>query len=185
MILVCGRRQIWLEYAWPQTALGFWGPQRQYVPFSHGTAQCTFIYWDILYEVNSQNKPQHNKTNKVTVRPAKTPISLAIRPVWAESSLCVQIVVKDPSFPHADSEDSDQTGRMPRLIWVFTERTAFLLVLSCRSLNVLLFTGAYFMKSIHKMSNRLQKRYSRQIRTGDSAHTACLHSLVREFIHSG
>ena len=27
-------------------------------------------------------------------------------------------VAKDPSFLHADSEDSDQTGRMPRLIWV-------------------------------------------------------------------
>ena len=25
-------------------------------------------------------------------------------------------VAKDPSFLHADSEDSDQTGRMPRLI---------------------------------------------------------------------
>ena len=27
-----------------------------------------------------------------------------------------QWVAKDPSFLHADSEDSDQTGRMPRLI---------------------------------------------------------------------
>ena len=31
----------------------------------------------------------------------------------------------------ADSEDSDQTGRMPRLIWVFAGRTVILLVLSC------------------------------------------------------
>ena len=30
------------------------------------------------------------------------------------------------------SEDSDQTGRMPRLIWVFAGRTLILLVLSCR-----------------------------------------------------
>ena len=36
---------------------------------------------------------------------------------WSESSLCAQWVAKDPSFLHADSEDSDQTGRMPRLIW--------------------------------------------------------------------
>ena len=28
--------------------------------------------------------PPHNKTNKMTVRPAKTPISLGIRPVWSE-----------------------------------------------------------------------------------------------------
>ena len=35
-----------------------------------------------------------------------------IRPVWSESSLCAQWVAKDPSFLRADSEDSDQTGRM-------------------------------------------------------------------------
>ena len=28
----------------------------------------------------------------------------------------IQWVAKDPRFLHADSEDSDQTGRMPRLI---------------------------------------------------------------------
>ena len=32
-------------------------------------------------------EPPHDKTNKMTVRPAKTPISLCIRPVWSESSL--------------------------------------------------------------------------------------------------
>ena len=47
------------------------------------------------------------------MRPAKTQISLGIRPVWSESSLCAQWVAKDSSFLHADSEDSDQTGRMP------------------------------------------------------------------------
>ena len=40
-------------------------------------------------------------------------------PVRSESSLCPQWVAKDPSFLHADSKDSEQTGRMPRLIWVF------------------------------------------------------------------
>ena len=59
----------------------------------------------------------------MTVRPAKIQISLGIRPVWSESSLSAQRVAKDPSFLHADSEDSDQTGRMPRLIWVFAGRT--------------------------------------------------------------
>ena len=59
----------------------------------------------------------------MTVRPAKIQISLGIRSVWSESSLCAQWVAKDPIFLHADSEDSDQTGRMPRLIWVFAGRT--------------------------------------------------------------
>ena len=34
-----------------------------------------------------QNEPSRDKTNKVSVRPAKTQISLGIRPVWSESSL--------------------------------------------------------------------------------------------------
>ena len=49
----------------------------------------------------------------MTVRPAKTQIRLGISPVWSESLLCAQWVAKDPIFHHADSEDSDQTGRMP------------------------------------------------------------------------
>ena len=66
-------------------------------------------------------EPPHDKTNKMTVHPAKTQISLGIRPVWSEPSLCANWVAKDPSFVHADSEDSDQTG--PRLILVFAGRT--------------------------------------------------------------
>ena len=81
------------------------------------------------------------------VRPAKTRISLGIRPVWSESSLCAQWVVKDPSFLHADSEDSDQTGRMPRLIWVFAGCTVTLLVLSCRgSCWLEIFLAFYLIK---------------------------------------
>ena len=75
-------------------------------------------------------EPPHDKTNNVAVRPEKTQISLGIRPVWSKSSVCAQWVAKDPSFLHADSEDSDQTGRMPRLIWIFAGRTLTLLVLS-------------------------------------------------------
>ena len=52
------------------------------------------------------------------MHPAKSQISLGIRPVWSESSLCAQLVVKSPMFLHADSNDSDQTGHPPRL-WVF------------------------------------------------------------------
>ena len=62
------------------------------------------------------------------VRPAKTQISLGIRPVWSESSLSAW---KTLATHWAHSEDSDQTGLMPRLIWVFAWRTVILLVLSC------------------------------------------------------
>ena len=58
------------------------------------------------------------------------------RSAWAsaqsnQSLLCAQWVAMDPRFLHGDSEDSDQTGRMPRLIWVFAGQTLILLVLSC------------------------------------------------------
>ena len=59
----------------------------------------------------------------MTVRPSNIQINLSIRPVWSEPSLCAQWVAKDPSFLHEDSEDSDQTGRIPRPIWVFAGRT--------------------------------------------------------------
>ena len=45
------------------------------------------------------------KPTKWYVHPAKTQISLGIRPVWSESSLCAQWIAKEPSFFHADSED--------------------------------------------------------------------------------
>ena len=94
--------------------------------------------------------PPHDKTNKMSVRQAKTEISLGIRPVWSESSLCAQSVAKDSlcaqsvakdqRFFHVDGEDSDQAGRMPRLIWVFAGRTVTLLVRSCRGSYCICFT---------------------------------------------
>ena len=57
------------------------------------------------------------------VRPAKIQIRLRICAVWSESSLCAFWIAKDAKFLHADNEDSDQTARMRRLIWVFVGRT--------------------------------------------------------------
>ena len=78
------------------------------------------------------------QNQQMSVCPAKTRISLGIHPVLSESSLCTRWVAKDPSFLHADSEDSDQPGRRlwsawPRLIWVFAQPgcTVTWLVLSC------------------------------------------------------
>ena len=75
-------------------------------------------------------EPQHDKTNKVAVHPAKTQISLGICPVWSESSLSAWRKLGPLATQWAHSEDSDQTGRMPRLIWVFAGCTVILLVLS-------------------------------------------------------
>ena len=68
----------------------------------------------------------------MSVRPAKTQISLGNHPVWSESSLSAWRNLGSLATHWAHSEDSDQNGRMPRLIWVFAGRTLILLVLSCR-----------------------------------------------------
>ena len=66
--------------------------------FCRAPAQTLSFYNDILmalvidislFKGNSWNEPRHDKTNKVSERPAKTQISLGIRPVWSESSLSV------------------------------------------------------------------------------------------------
>ena len=39
---------------------------------------------DVIYPLTSnKNEPLHDKTNKATVRPAKTRINLGIRPDWS------------------------------------------------------------------------------------------------------
>ena len=80
-------------------------------------------------------EPPHDKTNEMTMLPAKTQISLGIHPVWSESSLFAQWEAKDPSFLHADSEDSDWTRQMARLIWVFDGHTDNFVGLVMRWLN--------------------------------------------------
>ena len=69
-------------------------------------------------------EPRHDKTNKASVRPAKTQI-LGVRPVWSESSLSAWRKLWPLATHWAHSENSAKTGR-----------TVTLLVLSCR--------GSYF-----------------------------------------
>ena len=88
-----------------------------------------FLRW-----FEKKNELRHDKTNKMSVRPAKTQISLGIRPVWSESSLSAWRNLGSLATQWVHSEDADQTGRMPRLIWVFAGRKLTLLVLWCRGL---------------------------------------------------
>ena len=76
------------------------------------------------------------KKKKWHVRPAKTQISLGIRPVWSESSLSARRKLGSLATHWAHCEDSDQTGRMPRLSWVFAGRTVILMVLSLGGSNM-------------------------------------------------
>ena len=78
-----------------------------------------------------------------------TQISLGIHPVWSESSLCAQWVAKDPRFLHADSKDSDQTGRMPRLIWVFAGSTCYFVSFVMRQLGCILARNGRFLLQVN------------------------------------
>ena len=86
----------------------------------------------VIFLTKTFYEPRDDKTSTVSVHPAKTQISLGIRPVWSVSSLSAWRKLGSLATHWAHSEDSDQTGRMPRLIWVFAGRTLILLVLSCR-----------------------------------------------------
>ena len=89
------------------------------------------------------------KLTKWPMRPAKTQISLGIRPVWSEYSRSARRNLGSLATHWAHSEDSDQTGWMPRLIWVFACAHVIVLVLSiCGSL--------YYIASL----TALQKRNS-------------------------
>ena len=93
-----------------------------------------YTTWHLLQKQNNLSRLM-TKPTKWHVCPAKTQISLGIRPVWSASSLFAWRKLGFLATHWAYSEDSDQTGRMPRLFWVFVWRTVILLVLSWAGSN--------------------------------------------------
>ena len=86
------------------------------------------------------NEPRHDKTNKVRVRPAKTQISLGIRPVWSESSLSAWRKLGSLATQWAHSEDwSDWADAQADLTSLGAH--AILLVLSWGGSYGLMVTG--------------------------------------------
>ena len=100
---------------------------------SHSCLNIPLKFTEIAWAASWQN--QQNDCAQWSLRSAWI---VSFRPVWSESSLCAQWVAKDPRFHQADSEDSDQTGRMPRLIWVFTGCTGHLVGFVMRRLTCVL-----------------------------------------------
>ena len=72
----------------------------------------------IQYLSRSMAKPTERP-----VCPAKTQISLGIRPVWSESLLSAWRSLRSLAILRAHSKDSDQTGHLPSLIGVFARHT--------------------------------------------------------------
>ena len=83
-------------------------------------------------ELNIECEPRHDKTNKMSVRLAKTQISLGIRPVWSESSLSAWRNLGSLFTHWAHSEDFDQTGWMDAQVdlslrWAHTHFVGFVM----------------------------------------------------------
>ena len=93
------------------------------------------------------------KPTKCHVRPAQTPISLGIRPIGIEALLSAWRNIGPLTTYWAHSEDSDQTGRMPRLIWVFGGRPCHFVGFVMRRLNVslrkLVKFGRFWQSGVH------------------------------------
>ena len=123
--------------------LYFWHKQK-YISTNFENVCCIFwpgqtILLNVVMQIIIKSMKTGCNVSRVTkkptiwhVRPAKTPISLGIRPVWSESSLSPWRNIKSLATHWAHSEDSDQTRHSPSLIRVFAGRTlVILLVLSC------------------------------------------------------
>ena len=89
-------------------------------------------------------------------------------PVWSESLLCAQWLVKDPVFLYVDSKDSDQTGRMPRLIWAFAGCTCLFVGFVMRWLNL----HSHFLK-IGELSADLYTKILVETAQNNNAEATC------------
>ena len=80
---------------------------------------------------------------------------------------------KDPSFLHADCEDPDQTGRMPRLIWLRWAHTHFVGFVMSRLINV---------RSLYCMSRIMRKPVLPYANNKDADQPAHPRSLISAFV---
>ena len=79
---------------------------------------------DVEYMV--LHEPLHDKTNKMSVRPAKTQIIPDIRPIWSESSLSAWRKIGSLATHWAHSDDSDQTGQIIHVLCIINVCTSCL-----------------------------------------------------------
>ena len=143
-LLACWTTSTKMGKKWKvETYFGMWLPIINPIfvkPTKHKSNQHTPLLSNTLsWSSWTRYEPRHDKTNKMSVRTAKTQISLGIGPVWSESSLCAKRVAKDPSFLPADSEDwSDWADAQADLSlrWAHTHIVGFVM-----SRLILLFTG--------------------------------------------
>ena len=103
-----------------------------YCDESHLLPREGFALWAVCMWIKQHFSRLMTKTNNWHVRPAKTQISLGIRPVWSESSLSAWRKLVSLATQWAHSEDSDQSLRWAhRSFCWFCHEAAHLLLLLC------------------------------------------------------
>ena len=111
------QRMLWSEWVDAQADLSLRWTHRSFCWFCHAAAHI---------EKDGKSSQNYHQMSHLMTKPtkwhahsAKTQISLGICPVWSESSLSAWRSTGLLAIHWAHSEGSDQTGPMPRLIWVF------------------------------------------------------------------
>ena len=89
------------------------------------------------------NEPPHDKTNKMTVRPAKTQISLGIRPVPSESSLSAWRKLGSLANHWAHSEDSADAQADLSLRWAHNHFVGFVMRRLISSVTIKNFVSSF------------------------------------------
>ena len=97
-----------------------------YLPFSHSKLfipqnSSILTSMDMIWAASWQSQQKACASSEDSDQPGHPP---------SESSLSAWRELRSLATYSAHIKDSDQTGRMPRLIWVFAGRTVVLLVLS-------------------------------------------------------
>ena len=111
------QRKLWSDWTDAQADLSLRWAHSHFVSF-------------VMRRLKSYLSRLMTKSIKWHVRPAKTQISLGIRQGWSEFLLSAWRKLASLTTHWAHREDSEQTGRMPKLIWVFAGHTVILLLLS-------------------------------------------------------
>ena len=81
--------------------------------------------WVLFSDFHNNLSCIMTKPTKWHVHPSKTQISLRIRSDWSQSLLSAWRKLASLATHWVHSEDSDQTGQTPRLIWVFAGYTSY------------------------------------------------------------
>ena len=100
-------------------------------------------------------EPQHDKTNKLSVRPAKTQINLGIRPVWSEYLLCAQWIAK--AFFMWTAKTLIRLGGCPG--WSESSLGAHAILLVCREAAQLTISISYGVSTESDIQHSFSERH--------------------------